>query len=198
LRFNWSCMSRADLIDEELVILMKKAGLTRIGFGVESGSQKILDSIPKKVTVQQNMDAIKMCHRHKLWVWIFLIIGLPEENWSTIKDTIDFVKKSKPDYLFSGCAMPFPGTVYYDQCVENGLFDGDIFSAITQGAIATGARSLSRSKYLSEADIKRAEFLIHRAFLFSSFKVIISKIKENKNKLSIAYLWSKFKFFFSN
>lgn len=196
LHFNWSCMSRADLIDEDLVILMKKAGLTKIGFGVESGSQKILDSIPKKVTVQQNMEAITMCHRHGLWVWIFLIIGLPEENWSTVKETINFVKRSKPDYLFSGCATPFPGTVYYNQCQQYGLFDGDIFDVIAREAVATGAQPKAKSKYLSEVELKKAEFLIHRAFLFSSFKVIISKIRENKNKLSVAYLWSKFKFFF--
>ena len=198
LHFSWSCMSKASLIDEELIILMKKAGLTRIGFGVESGSQKILDSIPKKITVQQNMEAIKMCHRHGLWVWIFLIVGLPEEDWSTVKDTIHFIKESKPDYLFSGCATPFPGTAYYDQCVRDKLFDGDIFSIITREAMSTGSQARVRSKYLSEADLKKAELLIYRAFLFSSFKVIISKIKEKKNKLNIAYLWSKFKFFFLN
>lgn len=195
LHFNWSCMSRADLIDEELLLLMKKAGLTRLGFGVESGSQRILDSIPKKVTVQQNMAAVKMCRRHGLWVWIFLIIGLPEENWSTVRETINFVKKSKPDYLFSGCATPFPGTAYYDQCQQYSLFDGDIFDVIAREVVATGAQPRARSKYLSEAELKRAEFLIHRAFLFSSIRVIISKIKENQDKLSLTYLWSKLKFF---
>jgi radical SAM superfamily enzyme YgiQ (UPF0313 family) len=187
-------MSRADLIDGELIILMKNAGLTKMGFGVESGSQKILDSIPKKVTVQQNMEAVKMCHCHGLWVWIFLIIGLPEENWSTVKETIDFVKKSKPDYLFSGCAMPFPGTVYYDQCIKDKLLDGDIFSVITREVVATGAQSRARSKYLSETDLKKAEFLIHRAFLFSSFRAVWYKLLENRRKWSVWYFYSKIRY----
>lgn len=85
-----------------------------------------------------------------------------------------------------------------DQCVRDKLFDGDIFSIITREAMSTGSQARVRSKYLSEADLKKAELLIYRAFLFSSFKVIISKIKEKKNKLNIAYLWSKFKFFFLN
>ncbi len=196
LKFKWSCMSRSDLIDEELVLLMKKAGLTRIGFGVESGSQKILDSIPKKITVEQNNQAIKMCKKQGLWVWIFIILGLPEEDWSSATDTIKFVKKTRPNFLFCGCATPFPGTRYYDQCLEFGLFNEDVFNVIARGELATGAKARARSKYLNEQELEEAEFLLHKAFLFSSLRNVVYKIIQNRKNLSPRYLKDKITYFF--
>lgn len=198
LKFRWSCMSRVDLADESLLKLMKKAGLKRIGFGIESGSQSILNSIPKRTTVSQNLNAIKVCKKLKIWVWIYLIIGLPEENWDSIQETIKFVSKSKPDYIFMGCATPFPGTRYYEECETLGLLPKDITESIIEEGIVTGSQAKARSKYLSEKDLTKAEFLIHRAFIFSSPKIILSKLMENRRRLNSKYLLSKIKFFIKN
>ena len=195
LKFRWSCMSRVDLIDYSLLKLMKKAGLKRIGFGVESGSQRILDSIPKRTTVAQNLQAIKTCKKLGIWVWIYLIIGLPEENWESIKETLRFVTKAKPDYIFMGCATPFPGTQYYEECQKFGLLPQDISESIVKEGIATGSKAKARSRYLSEAELTKAEFLVHRAFVFSSPKIIFNKLLENRGRLNPNYILNKIKFF---
>lgn len=196
LKFRWSCMSRVDLADESLLKLMKKAGLRRIGFGAESGSQTILNSIPKRTSVEQNLKIIKICKKLKIWVWIYVIIGLPDESWSTVKETIKFVSHAKPDYLFLGCATPFPGTRYYEECLSLGLLPPDITESIIEEGIITGSQAKAKTKYLSEANLTRAEFLIHRAYLFSSPKIIFKKIINNKKQLNFNYLLAKIKYFF--
>lgn len=196
LDFEWSCMSRVDLVDEGLLRLMKESGLSRIGFGVESGSQRILDSIPKKVTVEQNLSAIEMAKRVGLWVWAYLVIGLPEENESTVEETIAFVKKAKLDYLFLGTNTPFPGTVNFETCLKEGLIDGDVFSSIVNGEFVTGSTVMTSSRSLSKDDIAKAKYRIHRAYVLSSPKVLWNKIVENAWRLfDLTYVWEKFSYF---
>jgi anaerobic magnesium-protoporphyrin IX monomethyl ester cyclase len=196
LKFEWSCMSRVDLVDEDLLKLMKDAGLTRIGFGIESGSQKILDSIPKRVSVEQNLSAVRLSKKIGLWVWIYLVVGLPEEDWSSVAKTIDFVKRAKPDFMFLGSNTPFPGTANFDECRRLGLIDGDMFESIISGEFVTGSELMAASKYLSKEEIAEAKRRIHRAYVFSSPAVILSKIITNLHRLfDFSYLWDKFSYF---
>ncbi|MFA5360289.1 MAG: radical SAM protein [Patescibacteria group bacterium] len=193
--FKWSCMARVDTVDDELLLKMREAGLTRIGFGIESGSQKILDSIPKRVTVAQNYQAVKLAKKHGLWVFIYIIVGLPEEDWQSVKETIKFIKKSKPNFLFLGCSTAFPGTINFDNCLRNKLLKVDISRAIMENKIITGSKSSAASKYMSVEEIEEAKFKIHRAFLFSSWSVLLAKIINNFYRLSPSYVWQKFKYF---
>ncbi len=196
LRFRWSCMSRADTVDEELLVRMKEAGLRRIGFGVESGSQRILDSIPKKTTVAQNSKAISLSKKHGIWVWIYLIVGLPEEDRESVEETIAFLKKSKPDYLFLGCNTPFPGTVNFQTCLDNHLFSQDVIDAITRGKIITGAKAQAASKHLTVKEVEEAKYRLHKAFVLSSPKIIMKKLIENRRRLGFGYLKEKINYFF--
>jgi radical SAM superfamily enzyme YgiQ (UPF0313 family) len=196
LLFRWSCMSRADLIDDELVKMMKEAGLVRIGFGVESGSQKILNSIPKHISVEQNRQAIAMAKRNGVWVWIYLVVGLWEESWETVNETIDFVKKTKPDYLFLGVNTPFPGTANFEECKRLGLIDKDMVEAIVSGEFSTGAEVTAASKYMTREEISDAKYRIHKAYVFSSPKVFFAKILVNSYRwFSFSYWRDKFRYF---
>ncbi len=196
LRFEWSCMSRVDLVDSNLLKLMKKAGMTRIGFGIESGSQRILDYIPKHVTVEQNLSAIKEAKKAGLWVWIYLVMGLPEEDKTSVEETIKFVKESKPDFMFLGTNTPFPGTRNFDTCLELGLIDEDIFEAIIRGEFVTGSTVMASSKHLSREEIAEAKYRVHKAFVFSSPKVFLRKVFSNIGRiLDLEYVGSKISYF---
>ena len=93
---------------------MKEANCQSINFGVESGSQRILNAMKKGTTVQQNVAAIRMGKEAGLSVTVSLVLGYPGETMQTVQQTIDFIKKTEPDDLYLFLATPFPSTQLRD------------------------------------------------------------------------------------
>jgi radical SAM superfamily enzyme YgiQ (UPF0313 family) len=116
---QWKCDTRADRIDRELAMLMKRSGCVRIKIGVESGSQRILDSIGKNLTkdrIRKSVDAIK---KAKIPLTVYLMIGLPGETEDDIEETISFAKELDADWYSLSIATPYPGTKLHE-IVRNG------------------------------------------------------------------------------
>ena len=118
---------RADTIDEELLMLMKKAGFKEVIFAPESGSQKTLDNIIKKgLKLEKVEQAIVLAKNIGLSVGCFLIIGFPEETKKDIEITIRYAYKLKQlgcDLFWISCATPYPGTRLFEECVEKGIIN---------------------------------------------------------------------------
>lgn len=110
LDINWLSVNRVDTVNKEILSKMKKAGCSMSSFGVESGSQEILDNIKKGTKVKQAEDAIKACREVGIWSMAHLIFGLPGETWQSYNHTIRWIKKVGPDYIQAYCATPYPGT----------------------------------------------------------------------------------------
>jgi radical SAM superfamily enzyme YgiQ (UPF0313 family) len=118
---------RADSIDRELLILMKKAGFQDFMIAPESGSQRILDEvIGKKMSLDASIKAVELGREVGLGVNTFFVVGLPQETKEDLQATLDFAKRLKQ----KGCAgfwistaTPYPGTRLYTYCVEQGLID---------------------------------------------------------------------------
>jgi anaerobic magnesium-protoporphyrin IX monomethyl ester cyclase len=106
----WDCQTRVDQVSKEILAQMKAAGCQQVFFGVESGCQKILDAVNKKTSIEQNEKAIRMAKQAGLFVTISLMIGYPGETRDTLKQTLDFVQRSKPDDVYLCVATPYPGT----------------------------------------------------------------------------------------
>ena len=113
--------TRADLLDEEILIAMKKCGVDIISLGCESGNDEILRAIHKGMTVQQNKDCIELCHKHSIKVKGFFIIGLPGETEQTIKNTVQFVKDTSIDFADFYPLTPYPGTQIWNKPERYGL-----------------------------------------------------------------------------
>ncbi|NLF68186.1 MAG: radical SAM protein [Candidatus Anammoximicrobium sp.] len=120
LRIRWTCNSRVDTIDEDMLVRMKQAGCWLIAFGIESGSQAVLDNVKKDARVADAEQAIRLCHRHGVKTWGYFIIGLPGETRQTVRETIDFAKRIPLDVALFHVAMPYAGTEFYFQAVANG------------------------------------------------------------------------------
>ncbi|MGI6209098.1 MAG: B12-binding domain-containing radical SAM protein, partial [Anaerolineae bacterium] len=105
---------RADHTDLELFRLMKQAGCKRVGFGVESGNQAILDAIKKRQKVEQVRAAMANAKAAGLQTMGFFIFGLPGETESTMEDTIRFALELDPDLANFMMADPLPGTEMYE------------------------------------------------------------------------------------
>jgi len=106
----WSCSARVDNVDEELLNIMKNSGCKEIFFGIESGSQDILNKARKGFKIKHAENALKLARKYNIKTVASFILGLPMENKNTIRETIEFAKKINADsYIFS-FSTPFPGT----------------------------------------------------------------------------------------
>jgi len=113
LGFTWGCSGRANLMSEDLIATMVNSGCILIGYGIESGSQRMLDAMNKKVTVGQAKQAVKLTQKYLGWADCSFMIGTPGETRETIQETIDFCKELNlvPEVIFF--ITPYPGTELY-------------------------------------------------------------------------------------
>jgi len=117
----WDCRTRVDKVSKELFTKLRSTNCQLIHFGVESGSQQMLNTMRKGTTVEQNANAIKLAKESDVLVAISLVIGYPGETPEMLQQTIDFIHETKPDYVYMCEAVPYPGTRLYDYVKELGL-----------------------------------------------------------------------------
>lgn len=116
----WDCSTRVDQITEEVLAKMHQANCQNVSFGVESGNQKMLDVMRKGTTVEQNERAIKWAKEIGISVAISVIIGYPGETQDTLRQTLDFIRRTEPDDVYMSLATPYPGIELYDRVKDLG------------------------------------------------------------------------------
>jgi radical SAM superfamily enzyme YgiQ (UPF0313 family) len=104
---------------------MKEAGVIAVAYGIESGSQKILDNMNKRTTVEQNYRAISMTKKAGLQCYADVFIGYPGETPETIAETEELLLKARPTAINLGVMYPLPSTQVYDQAKADGTLVGD-------------------------------------------------------------------------
>jgi radical SAM superfamily enzyme YgiQ (UPF0313 family) len=134
--------SRADLLSEDTVRALKKAGCTEIWMGVESGSQAILDAMDKGLKLQTVIAARARLKRAGIRACYFLQFGYPGESWEELQQTISFVLKTRPDDIGISFSYPLPGTAFYERVqAELGLkrnwIDSDDLSVMFKASHTT-------------------------------------------------------------
>lgn len=125
LQVRWTCNSRVDYVDEEMLQLMSKAGCWFMSWGIESANEAILKSIHKGYRQEQVGQALTWAKQAGIRNWGYFIIGLPGETEETIRQTIAFSKKLPLDLALFHVAAPYPGTPFYFEVVKNGWFRPD-------------------------------------------------------------------------
>jgi anaerobic magnesium-protoporphyrin IX monomethyl ester cyclase len=107
--------SRADLMSEETVDALRTAGCTEIWMGVESGSQAILNAMDKGVKLQTIVTARERLRLAGIRACYFLQFGYPGETWNELRQTVGFVRETRPDDIGISFSYPLPGTVFYER-----------------------------------------------------------------------------------
>jgi radical SAM superfamily enzyme YgiQ (UPF0313 family) len=122
LKIRWTCNSRVDFVDEEMLQLMGKSGCWMISWGIESANEEILRRARKGTSLEKVGRALRWSKAAGIKNWGYFIIGLPGETEETIQQTIDFSKKLPLDLALFHIAAPYPGTPFFFEVLENGWF----------------------------------------------------------------------------
>jgi anaerobic magnesium-protoporphyrin IX monomethyl ester cyclase len=119
---KWTCNSRVDYVDEEVLNWMAKAGCRLISWGIESGNEQILKHARKGANPAKAKQALTWAKKAGIMNWGYFIIGLPGETEETIRQTIDFAKTLPLDIALFHVAAPYPGTPFFFEVVKEGWF----------------------------------------------------------------------------
>lgn len=122
INLKWTCNSRVDYVDEEMLTMMGKAGNWLISWGIESGSEQILRHARKGAYPDKAARSLQWARNAGIKNWGYFIIGLPGETEETIRETIDFSKGLPLDIALFHVAAPYPGTPFFFEVVKNGWF----------------------------------------------------------------------------
>jgi radical SAM superfamily enzyme YgiQ (UPF0313 family) len=114
LKLIWGCETRVDLVDEDTFSLMRRSGCVQVDFGIESGSQKVLDILKKGIYVEDIRKAFAITKKVGLRTFANIMINNPGENLEDIKKTEELVKESNPDISTVWITTPYPGTQIYN------------------------------------------------------------------------------------
>jgi len=124
-KFDIKVRSRVNSINEEILRKLKAAGVKQIIYGFESGSQKMLDSMNKRTTVELNRRAVDLTKKVGIGCYGDLMIGIPGETRETIDETISFLLEKKPIIGSVPVLYPLPSTPVYEEAKRNGTLQGD-------------------------------------------------------------------------
>lgn len=129
IKMKFSCVARIKPASKELFDLMEKAGFESIGFGLETGSEKLLKDIHKNITPEDVLRTFEMLRDSKINVTTFLIVGFPGETSETVNETISLVKRLQKIkyYEFKGVAKlwVYPNTEVFQMMKKAGMIDED-------------------------------------------------------------------------
>jgi len=160
LRVPFECISRADRLNEEVVRTLAEMGCQRLWIGSESGSQRVLDAMDRRVTVAQVRAMTQVLKRHGIQTGMFLMLGYEGEGMEDLKATVDLLKGADPDLFLTTLAYPIKGTPYYDR-VEGRVVARGAWEDRTDRDLEVAGRP-SRRFYAFAARWMSGEVTIHK------------------------------------
>jgi radical SAM superfamily enzyme YgiQ (UPF0313 family) len=195
LAFTWKALSRVDMLDRDLLARMKATGLTKLSLGIESGSQEILNSYSKGVTVEQSHNVLEWCKELGIKVHGFFMIGALDETEKTIQETKDFIRQHEFDTIFVTVTTPTPCTRLYDQAVKEGRLSADWKDFDLLGSLTTTVHPKTvdqavpmKLNYLKSQDVLKARYDLLKSFYLRKLRnplYLWSFIRNN----SLGYTW---------
>ena len=186
---------RADMVNEETLTLLRDAGLSNVGFGIETGSERVAEIIKKGISKDRVRKSVKLAKDLGLDTWGFFIIGLPGDDEVSVQETIDFAIELDLKFAKFLILKPFPGSEVYYQLNAKGLIDSREYSEY--GVYTAPVHHLDT---LSQERILELQRLAFRKFYFRPKKIFEHIIAINtieKFKVFIFGVWFIFMRIFS-
>jgi len=186
LDIPYKISSRVDRVDPELLELLAASGCYTIHYGVESGSQRILDYMQKGVTLKQVETTFKETKAAGINRFAYLMMGVPTETPDEVQRTIDFADKLQPEFLNYSICTPFPKTYLYENALKEGEFAHDYWQDFAERPNPDfKIKTLNRN--MNQEELRRLQDNALRRFYFSASKII----RELKNTRDLKQLMTK-------
>lgn len=165
LNIKWNCETRANLINEKLLSLMKKAGCVEIFFGVESGSERIRkEIIHKNISDNDFFKAFGICRELGIITNAFLMAGFPTETKKELEETWDFCFKAEPDIIGVHLTTILPGSLLFEESVKEGRIKRKVWSDYARGKVKE--QPVYVPDGLSLKDLENFQKTLYRKFYF--------------------------------
>jgi radical SAM superfamily enzyme YgiQ (UPF0313 family) len=173
LDLPYECITRADRMNEEVIRNLKRSGCFRVWIGAESGSQRVIDLMDRRVDVNQVREMIQLSKKHGIETGTFIMLGYPGETEADIYETLEHLKRSDPDHYTITVAYPIKGTGLYTE-VQNNFIDPLPWESSTDRQI----------------DFKRT---YNRRYYEFAVRMIVNEMKAYKAEISFRGLWFRVK-----
>ncbi len=179
---TWCGSTRADLVDYETLVLMKKAGCWRLLFGIESGVQRNLDTIKKNTVVEKVKEGLAACHKAGIESLCTFIFGLPGETYEDGLQTIEFACTQPISYAKFFSLGVHPGTPLYDNIDQYGVLQ-NFQEAQTQQAVGFVPHTMTKEQIEELISLaykrfyKRPSYILGRALKMRTFQDLRQNVR---------------------
>jgi radical SAM superfamily enzyme YgiQ (UPF0313 family) len=182
IKIDWTCFSRVDKVDNDLLKLMKKAGCYQIMYGIENFNSDVLFDINKKINIEKAFEVIKLTKSNKINTRVSLLIGNPKDTTDILDYNLQQLRKMKPDIVVFNITTPFPGTELFNWAKsENRLLTED-------WSMYDGKQAVMKIDGMSEKQIYNYYHKMYFKFYFRLAFILVS-IKNIQNfTILISYI----------
>ena len=188
IKISWDIRTRVNTVDEKILKNLKEAGCQRIHYGVEAGTQKILNVLRKGITIEMAKKAFEETRKTGIQTLGYFMLGSPEETKEDIAETIKLAKKIDPDYAHFTITTPYPATDLYRLGLEKGLIKTDYWLEFAKNPNENFNPPVWEENLSKEELIKllqkayrsfyfRPRYILRRLKAVSSFKELVTKAK---------------------
>ncbi len=184
LDMTWSCNARIDMVNREMLRLMAKAGCWQISYGIESGNQRILDTIGKNITKERVKRAIDLTRAVGIRTVGYFMVGHFDETDETIEETIAFAKTIGLDDFRMSFFTPLPGTISHTIAEKYGEFDRS-WEKMTLFAPVFVPWGFTKDKLIKAQKKAIRSFFFRPRVVMSYLKMIKNPIKALKGALAL-------------
>lgn len=188
LKIKFECITRADRMNEEVIKTLKESGCFRVWIGAESGSQKVIDLMDRRVDVNQVREIIRLAQNYGIQAGTFIMLGYPGETEDDIEETIKHLKEANPELFTITIAYPIKGTELFAEVEADQTFNFDW--SVNSDRERDFKRTYSK-KYYDYAvrrvtnEVNFYKLLVSRN-LFTK-KIFLYKIKSIAAKIAMTY-----------
>lgn len=173
---SWDVRTRVNTVDREILEALKKAGCQRIHYGVEAGTEKILEVLRKGITIEMAQKAFKLTRKMGIQTLGYFMIGSPTETKEDILKTIKLAKKLKPDFAHFTITTPYPATDLYRLGLEKGILPNDYWLEFAKNPTAD-FKPMIWVENLSREELIKLLKKAYRSFYFRPFYIALRILK---------------------
>lgn len=171
MKIRFKVCAHVNTVDLDILRKMKQAGVVQVGYGVESGDQRVLDAIKKNQKLEDVERAFKLTKEADLLSFAYFMVGNLGEDFESVKKSAAFMKRIDPDFLSCAILTPYPGSEIYDIASKNGwILEKDWDKYVTSAHRVRNYSPIARSDKMDAKEMLMAYYYLNSTFYFQKIR----------------------------